>query len=211
MSAGDPLPRLHLVTSDDILQRPEFPAWAEELLEVGGERLALHLRGPRVAGAALYRLAERLANVATRADALFLVNDRVDVALAVNAGGVQLGGRGLDPEDARRLLGERPRLGVSVHSPDEAEAALRRGADFLLAGTLYPSASHPRAGGSGVEWLRRVPAAGGRLIGIGGVTPERVGEVLEAGAHGVAVISAIWNAERPREALLRFIRELYER
>ena len=89
--------------------------------------------------------------------------------------------------------------------------ALGAGADFLLAGTLYPSASHPGAGGSGVEWLRRVPAAGGRLIGIGGVTPERGGEVLGAGAHGVAVISAIWNAERPREALLRFIRELYER
>ena len=211
MSASDPLPRLHLVTNDEILRRVDFPTRAEELLEAGGARLALHLRGPSAGGAALYHLAERLAVVAARTGGLLLVNDRVDVALAVNAGGVQLGGRGLDPEDARRLLGRGRRVGISVHAVDEADDALRRGADFLLAGTLYPSASHAGAGGSGADWLRRVPAAGGRLIGIGGVTPERVGEVLGAGAHGVAVIGAIWNAERPAEAMLRFIRELYER
>ena len=131
MSAGDPLPRLHLVTNDEILRRGDFPPRAEELLEAGGARLALHLRGPSAGGAALYHLAERLAVVAARTGGLLLVNDRVDVALAVNAGGVQLGGRGLDPEDARRVEVTLSGILGSVSSRMVSSASSGQEDDFL--------------------------------------------------------------------------------
>lgn len=211
MNGSVGLPRLHLVTDDGVLARPDFARVAEALLRLGGERVALHLRGPRTSGRELYRQAAALAGPARNAGALLLVNDRVDVALAAGASGVQLGERGLPVEDARRMGGAGWMVGASVHDPGEAGAALERGADFVLAGTLFASASHPGRGGSGVGWLREIPGGCGRVIGIGGVDPARVAGVLGAGAHGVAVIRAVWGAEGGAEKALRaFLEILYE-
>jgi thiamine-phosphate diphosphorylase len=203
------LPRLHLVTDDRVVARKDFLPLAGELLAAGGTHIALHLRAPFAGGSGLHRLAEELMRHAAHSGARLFVNDRVDVALGVGADGVQLGRGSLEVADARALLGADHWIGASVHDAAEAASALRNGADFLLAGTLYASGSHPGFPGSGLEWLSQVTGARGRLIGIGGVTVDRVGDVLSAGAHGVAVISAVWDAPRPRESLARFIEALY--
>lgn len=203
------LPRLHLVTDDEVASRPAFVTGAGTLLAAAGERLALHLRMPRGGGRQIYELAAQLAPLARASGAWFVINDRVDVALAVGADGVQCGARGLPPAMVRRLVGQAGRVGVSVHTPQEAAEARKAGADYLLAGTIYESESHPGRREAGLDHLAAVAAEGIPTIAIGGITPRRVAPVLAHGAWGVAVIRAIWNAEQPREALLRFIDALY--
>jgi thiamine-phosphate diphosphorylase len=204
------LPRLHLVTDDRIVRSPGFHATAEALLHAGKGRVALHLRAPGLPGRDLFDLAASLSDAARAAGAPLLVNDRVDVALAVGADGVQLGARGLAPADARLLVGPGRWIGASAHSAAAAADALDEGADFVLAGTLFASASHAGRVGQGVEWLRAIPGGSERVIGIGGVSLERVGAVA-AVAHGVAVIRAVWDSARPVDALRDFLDALHER
>ena len=126
------------------------------------------------------------------------MNDRVDVAGAVEARAVQLGQRSLPVEVVRGLF-DGP-VGVSVH--DESEARAAAGADWLTVGTLFETPSHPGRPGVGVGILGRVAAVapGVKLVGIGGITPSRVPAVREAGAHGVAVMRGIWESESPARA-----------
>jgi thiamine-phosphate pyrophosphorylase len=117
-----------------------------------------------------------------------LVNDRIDVALACGADGVHLRGDSIDAADARRLAPAAFLIGRSVHHPDEAVRAA--GADFLIAGTVFPSPSKPGAdrwlGLAGLEAVVR--AARVPVLAIGGVAAERMGEIAATGAAGVAAI-----------------------
>ena len=199
------LPALHAVTDDAVLARPDFLGLAGAVLAAGGRDVALHLRGPASGGRFLYELAEPLARAADRHGALFVVNDRVDVALAVGAGGVQLGRGSVLPADARRVLGGGPLVAVSVGSTAEIRDAAQRGADFVLAGSVFPTATHPGRGGMGSGGLREMAALGIPTVAIGGITPERVAEVRAAGARGVAAIRAVWDADDPARAVERFL------
>lgn len=205
------LPRLHLVSDDAVAARGDFVTLAAALMRLAGGRLALHLRAPRASGRRLWELARVLRDAARESGSLLLVNDRVDVALAVDADGVQCGARSLDPATARRLVGEGVWLGASVHDAAAAARAAAAGADFLLAGTLFATDSHPGRPGAGTDWLGTVATLGLPVIGIGGVSVERVGEVLGAGAAGVAVLGGIWAAARPETALRDYMNALYER
>ena len=156
----------------------------------------------------LYDLAAGLVATLNRAGAMLLVNDRVDVALAANAHGVQLGARGMPLHLARRLLGADRWLGASVHSDNEAMRAAADGADFLIAGTLYQSPSHPERAGAGIDWLGSLTSGGPPVIGIGGITPERIDPIRAAGAHGAAVLSGIWDSPDPIDAVRSYLNEL---
>jgi thiamine-phosphate diphosphorylase len=200
------LPRLHLVTDDGVLEVPDFVAWAGRILAAHGPAIALHLRGRDRPGGELLRLAEALAPVAEESGALLLVNDRVDVALAAGAGGVQLGARSIPVGAARRLLGDGAWIGYSAHGAAEAANVVADGADYVIFGTVFPSASHPGGATSGVEGLRdAIEAAGAPVVAIGGITPERVAAVRATGAHGVAVLGGVWRAERPVDAVARYL------
>lgn len=194
------LPTLHLVTDDHVLSAPGFLETATDLLRAGGARIALHLRAPRLSGRALWETVSRLSPVAREAGARLLVNDRVDVALAGGTDGVHLGERSMPAPDARRLLGPDPWIGLSVHSAADAIAAAET-ADFLIAGTVYETGSHPGRPGRGPGWLRDLRQLPVPVIGIGGISPDRVPEVRAAGAAGVAVLSGVWSAADPRAAL----------
>jgi len=128
------------------------------------------------------------------------------VALAVGAAGVQLGAASLDPQDARRL---EPRwwIGKSVHDLAEAEAARASGADYLLVGPLYGTATHPDREPLGLARLGPIVGLGLPVIAIGGVTPQRVAEVRGAGAYGVAAIRALWDAGDPADAARLMLEE----
>lgn len=207
---ASPVPRLHLVTDDAVLARPGFGELAEELLARAPAPFALHVRGPATGGGALLRAASRLAAAAGPSGAWVVVNDRVDVALAAGAHAVHLGGRSLPLAEARRLLGPGRRLGISVHAEEEARNAAGEGTDWVFAGTIYATPSHPGRGGRGPSFLGRVAAAapGVPVLAIGGVTEARVGDVVRAGAWGVAVIRGVWDAPDPRGALQRYLHAL---
>ena len=104
--------------------------------------------------------------------------------------------RQVSPDEARRLSADWW-IGRSVHSVAEARAAQVLGADYLLAGPVYHTATHPDAAPLGLEPLREITRLGVPVIAIGGVTPERVPALAEAGVHGVAAIRAIWDAADP--------------
>ncbi|HET9985137.1 MAG TPA: thiamine phosphate synthase [Longimicrobiales bacterium] len=195
------VPPLHIVAADDVLERDDFVTLATALLVAHGPSLALHLRAHGRSGAFLYRIAAVLARVAGDAGALLVVNDRVDVALSAGAGGVQLGARSLPVAATRALVGAGVALGYSAHAAEEAEAAARAGADWVLAGTIYPTASHPGRAGAGPGRVREIA---GRVavpvVAIGGITADRIAEVVAAGARGVAVVGAVWRAPEPRDA-----------
>jgi thiamine-phosphate pyrophosphorylase len=134
-------------------------------------------------------------------DALVLINNRVDVALAVDASGVQLGERGPAVKAARNLGGDDWVIGRSVHSLEGAQKAESDQADFLMLGTIYETTSHPGQKGAGLDLVRNVAGRVGMpIIGIGGVNPERAADVVSAGAIGVAVIGGILRADDPERA-----------
>jgi thiamine-phosphate pyrophosphorylase len=125
--------------------------------------------------------------------ALFLVNDRVDVALAVDADGVHLGQEDLPYDTARRLLGPEKIIGITVSSLDEALAAARRGADYLGVSPIFFTRTKPDAGTpTGLTLLREIRAAVDLpLAAIGGITPENAPEVIDAGADMLCAISQV--------------------
>jgi thiamine-phosphate pyrophosphorylase len=199
------IPPLHVVTDDAVVARADFLGRAGEVLAAGGASVALHLRAPLASGRRVYELAVRLMEMARATGSLLAVNDRVDVALAVPVHAIQLGRRSLAAADARRLLGDAMRIGASVHTEDEARKAVGAGVDWLLAGSIYPTASHPGHAGAGGGLIERAAAAGWPVIAIGGVTPERVCDLRGAGAAGIAAIRGIWDQPSPGSAARAYI------
>lgn len=160
----------------------------------------VQLREKDLPAAPLLELARRLREV-TAGKALLIVNDRVDVASLCDADGVQLGEDGLDVASARKLLGSEKLIGRSVHSVEGAAAAECEGADYLVLGTIFPTASHPGAETGGLDLVRaatnavRIP-----VLGIGGITVDNAAGAMDAGAAGIAVITAITLADDPTGA-----------
>ncbi len=176
-----------------------------------GGATAVQLRDKTATTRELLRLGEALLAVTRPAGVPLIVNDRLDVALALDAEGVHLGQEDLPPDVARRLLGPEKILGVSADTVEEALEAQRTGADYLGVGDVFGTRSKPDAGAViGLEGLRRVAQAVRiPVVGIGGVTAQNAAAVIEAGAAGVAVLSAVMGAPDP-EAAARALRAAVE-
>lgn len=198
-----PLPRLHAVTDAATLSLADFGVRAAAIA-AAGSAVALHARNRAAAPAELAAVAAHLVALATPAEASVFVNGRADIAAAVEAHGVQLAAVDLAPADARLVLPGRW-IGRSIHSVSEAETALAEGADFLIAGTVYETPSHPGRIGGGPPFVRAIAALGAPVIAIGGVTITRSAELRDAGAYGIAAISAIWHAADPAAAALALL------
>ena len=200
MRAGGALPRLHAITDERIARRSDIDGIATALSEGGGRELAIHARGRALTGREHYELAFRLSVLPSP----LFVNDRLDVALAVPTAGVQLG-RGSLPVSAARALNPLWWIGKSVHDLAEAEAAKTEGADYLVVGPVFATASHPGRSPLGLVQLRQIVAAAGEVpvIAIGGITAERVRAVRSSGAFGVAAIRALWDDAEPAVAARR--------
>ena len=168
----------------------------------GGVNL-VQLREKALSAGELLALGKRL-RLRTQGRALLFINDRVDVALACEADGVQLPEDGLPVAETHRLAGLALSVGRSVHNVAGAVAAAEAGADLLIAGTIYLSRSHPEGEAAGPALITQIRAAlprfSGLLLGIGGITKDNAREVLAAGADGVAVISSILGAPNVRLA-----------
>jgi thiamine-phosphate diphosphorylase len=199
------LPRLHAITDERIARRPDLGEITRQLAAGAGSDLALHARGRALSGLEHYDLAVRLAACPP---ARLFVNDRLDVALAVGAAGVQLGRGSLTPEDAHRLNAGWW-IGQSVHDVREAAAAHAGGADYLLVGPVFPTATHPDRAPLGLAQLKEIVGVGLPVMAIGGVTPERIPELMAvATIYGVAAIRALWHAADPADAARRMVQEL---
>jgi thiamine-phosphate pyrophosphorylase len=167
----------------------------------GGAR-AFQLREKDLSPRELYPLAIEMRQLTQTYGARLLINDRVDVALAVDADGVHLTTTSLPASIARQLLGPGRLIGVSTHTLTEAQAAADEGADFLVFGPVfYTPSKAPYGEPVGLDALRVVRAAVTLpILAIGGVKKANLDQVLAAGADGIAVISAIISADDPMAA-----------
>ena len=186
-----------------------------DLVTVVAECLAaglpsVQLREKDLGAADLAALARRLQPLTRAHGARLIVNDRVDVALAVGADAVQRTHTSLTVDDMRAVAGSRLRIGASVHSLEDARDGEARGADWIVFGPVYDTASKRQYGApQGLEKLAAVARAVRiPVMAIGGITPSRVPEVRGAGARGVGVISAILAADSPAEATRSFLKAL---
>ena len=143
-----------------------------------------------------YRAALKLRDAAAEAGATFLINDRCDLALAVEADGVHLGQEDLPLPKARGLLGPGKIIGISTHQPTQVTEATDGGADYLGFGPIFPTNTKPdHTAVVGLEGLRQVrPLTHLPIFAIGGVTLDTVAMTIQAGADGVAVVSAVATA-----------------
>ncbi|HWQ25314.1 MAG TPA: thiamine phosphate synthase [Chlorobaculum sp.] len=189
------LPRRFLcVITDESLCPVELAGMALE----GGARM-VQLRRKTASGLELYEWAVRIQELCRQREAIFIVNDRVDIALAMHADGVHLGQDDLPASAARSLLGPDAIIGVSVANTSEAEKARYDGANYIGAGHIFPTLSKekttPPLGTSPIRDIGK--AAGLPVVAIGGIGADNVQEVMKAGASGIAVISAVSGANDP--------------
>lgn len=176
------IPFVHAVTTDGVLDR----------------------------AARLYELAVALGAVRERTGAWVVINDRVDVACAARASAVQLTTRSLSVADARRMAGTMP-LGASAHAVTDASSAAAQGADWIVVGHVYETPSHPDEPARGLDLVRETTSVMATpVIAIGGIKPQHVEALLDAGAHGVAAISGIWSANDAERAAADYLSR-YER
>ncbi|HSF58987.1 MAG TPA: thiamine phosphate synthase [Candidatus Binatia bacterium] len=183
--------------------------WVLEQALDGGVR-AVQLREKDLSGRDLFLLAERCQKLCQTYQAALFINDRVDVALAVDAAGVQLGKLSIPVETARTLLGSQKLIGVSTHTLQEAKEAEQSGADFVLFGPVYFTASKAVYGSpQGLSALKTiVDNISLPVYAIGGITLENIQSTKNIGVRGVALISAIVSASHPKEAAEKMLQQL---
>lgn len=183
--------------------------WVLEQALDGGVK-AIQLREKDLSGRDLFRLAEKICKLCQASRAALFINDRVDVALAVDAAGVQLNKASLPAATARTLLGPQKIIGVSTHSLQEAQEAEHDGADFVLFGPVYFTASKAAYGSpQGLPALKTiVDNISLPVYAIGGIKLENIEATKKLGVRGVALISAIVSAENPKKAAEQIRRQL---
>ena len=196
---------VYLVTD----QRPQVPSLLQVIEEaLKGGATAVQLRRKQDEGKQLMEIGQAIRALTRHYQALYFVDDRVDIALLTEADGVHLGQSDIGCSDARKLMGSKL-IGISVRNLKEARRAWDEGADYLGVGSIYPTHSKDDAKLTGLAALamihRQIPTL--PLVGIGGIQTANAAKVLKAGAQGVAVISAIMEAADPSR-VARSLKEL---
>ena len=198
---------LYFVT-DSKLTKQGILKDVEQVLEAGCK--IIQYREKDKSSEEILKEAKQLADLCKDKDALFIVNDRLDIALAVEADGVHLGQNDLPLDLARKVLGKKKIIGTSNHSIKEAKQSESAGADYISIGPVFHTDTKKDAGlPLGLELLKQVRAITKLpIVAIGGVNEENLEDVLQAGADSVAIISAIVLTENPGKSAERIIEKI---
>ena len=189
--------RLYLVTDREVLKGRDLLQAVEEAL-AGGVTL-VQLREKDASGREFYQLAVSMKNLAARFGVPLLINDRLDIALAVQADGIHIGQGDLPLPVARKLLGPGKIIGYSVSNTEEARYGEKHGADYLGAGPVFTTAtkkvSTPTLGPAGLKRIKEMVSI--PVVGIGGINLGNVKEVRNSGIDGVSIVSGILGSDQP--------------
>jgi thiamine-phosphate pyrophosphorylase len=199
------LPKIYPIT-DVSLSKLSHLKQVEKLVEGGAE--LIQLRDKHALPKDFYEAAKEVLEFARPRKIKIIINDRVDIALAVKADGVHLGQDDLPPEQARKILGTRAIIGFSTHSTAQAIEAIKLSIDYTAIGAVFPTSSKEKPEAIvGIETVKKVRQAIGDfpLVAIGGIGFENARSVLQNGADSVAVISAVLN---PSHQIIENIRLL---
>src|SRR5881227_1547441 len=194
--------RLYLITGDRG-DEVETARIVEAALEGGAT--VIQLRKKSMPMREQYRLALALRILTREHEALLIINDHADLAIAADADGVHLGQDDLPPDAVRALPGFEGRLiGRSTHSLGQAQLAVHEGADYIAVGPVYPTPTKEGRAAVGTALLARVAAVVDRpLVAVGGIDLDNAPTVVDAGAHAIAVVRAVYDAVDPAEAARR--------
>jgi thiamine-phosphate pyrophosphorylase len=192
--------RFHVLTDTRLQTRFSHPRLVE--LALGGGADTIQFRQKTGSTREMILVARQMQTLCRKVGVAFIVNDRLDVALAAQADGVHLGQDDFPIPLARKILGEKAVIGGSAGTLEEARKCFLDGADYIGFGPVFPTTSKEDAGPvSGLSLLEQVvkeiPLP---IIAIGGITPNNTLQVMEAGAYGIAVISAVCCQEDPKKA-----------
>ncbi|NPB05934.1 MAG: thiamine phosphate synthase [Aquificae bacterium] len=209
-------PTLYLITDDGYLEGRNWLEAVENAIKGGVTVVQYRSKGRGKTAREMYEELKALRELTRRYGVPLIVNDRVDLALAVDADGVHLGQDDLPVEVARKVLGEDKIIGLSTHSLEEVEKANDLPVDYVAFGSVFRTPTKEKPVVVGVELLREAKKRSKKpLVAIGGIMPYNAPEVIKAGADGVAVISAILGfsdtykaAESMKRAIERTRREL---
>jgi thiamine-phosphate pyrophosphorylase len=192
--------RLHVLTDTVLQSRYSHIELAKMAIEGGADTIQFRQKNGSTKG--LISLAKKLKELCALANVTFIVNDRVDVAIAAEAHGVHLGQDDFPITLARKLMGEDAIIGGSAVTLKDSQKCLEEGADYVGFGPVYPTSSKPDASlPTGIELMKKaIHAVPLPFIAIGGIHPKNVAEVIRAGAYGIAVISAVCCQDDPKEA-----------
>ncbi|MBL7996288.1 thiamine phosphate synthase [bacterium] len=195
---------LYLVADAEAPTRLPFLQTIEEAL-IGGVTI-VQLRSKHYLFHELLKIAHAVRALTSKYRVPFIINDDIQAAREIDADGVHLGQGDLPIEEARKILGHKKLIGISTHNPKEAQEAEKKGADYIGAGTVFPTASKDDITGIiGVEGLRKITLhAKLPVVAIGGIDVSNALAVMETGVTGVAVISSIMRSDTPRETAERF-------
>ena len=187
--------RLYVVT-DAREQQGDLAEFLAEILDSGVDIIQLREKEAEVAD--LLKWGEVFREAAVRNGALFILNDRPDVALALDADGVHLGQEDLPMDEARAFMGPDAILGLSTHSPEQWDSAAPE-ADYLCAGPVWETPTKPGRPAAGLDYVRYASTSGGTRpwFAIGGIDHENLARVIEAGASRIVVVRAVTETPDP--------------
>jgi thiamine-phosphate pyrophosphorylase len=185
---------LYVITDEKIGLGRSHIFLAEEALKGGAT--VIQLRDKEKSSRELYEIGIKMREITRKYNALFIVNDRLDIALGVGADGVHLGSEDISVSVARKIAGENFIIGTSVSSPEEAILAENEESDYISAQSIFLTSSKENVGVIGLEGLREIIKVSSLpVIAIGGINLENIKEVLNCGVKGVAVISSVVSRE----------------
>jgi thiamine-phosphate pyrophosphorylase len=204
--------RLYLITDRRLAPDGDLPRWIGRALSgLPSGCAAVQIREKDLPTRDLMVLAHEVLAVTRRLGAPLVINDRVDVAVAVGADGVHLPTSGMPPEAARQLVGWARFIGASTHTEAEARAAQAGGCDFVTYGPVFPTPSKANLGqpvGLGALQATAAAVPGFPLFALGGITPDNALSCRQAGATGLAVIRAAWATTDSAEATRKLLAAL---
>ncbi len=191
-------------------QQGDLAEFLAEILDAGVDIIQLREKDAEVAD--LLRWGEIFREAAARNGALFILNDRPEVALALDADGVHLGQEDAPLDEARAILGGNAILGLSTHTPDQWDAAVPE-ADYLCAGPVWETPTKPGRPAAGLEYVRYAAKSGETRpwFAIGGINEGNLQQIQEAGVRRIVVVRAVTEASDPRSAVAALVRSLTRR
>lgn len=193
--------RSNFATQDDFLDKVA--------LSLKGGVQIIQLREKNASAKEFIELAKKIKELCSLYDAVFIINDRVDIAHIVGSDGVHLGQEDIDINSARHMLGQDAIIGISTHSPEQAQAAMRAGADYIGVGPVFETPTKPGRKAVGLEYVKwasnnvNIP-----WFAIGGINLDNADEVINSGASRIAVVRAVINADNPELSASKFLEKL---
>lgn len=198
---------IFVVTNRTLVRNRSLSQVISSVVEGGADMIIL--REKDLLPAELYKMATKAMEICRGSKTKLIINSSVEVSLACDADGVHLGFGSLPIDAVRSLLPSRKIIGVSVHSPEEAETAQSMGADYLLAGHVFPTNSKAGQPGRGLEFIKNLSSQVQiPVIAIGGINIRNAKDVINAGAAGVAVMSAVMESVDIPDTISRFRLEI---